>query len=400
VLSLKAIKHLKQQKYMKHSDQIPIVSFFSGGGFLDMGFEMAGFKTVFSNEIDKDFAQFYKEGMSSWSSEKREISAISDIYEVSTGDVKALVNGRFGIIGGPPCQDFSIQGSKNGFDGLRGTLTYHYYERIMDLQPDFFLMENVPGLVLLKKTKKAFNEILDLFREEYLISTERLNALHYGVPQNRERFFVFGVKKSLVKDPTLYTLNDLWFNWPVPTYSNAESSYNWGEPNGKDFVKKKLPDPPPELCIGGLLISDADKLAIPNANEYFKLKNLSKISKIAEGDTYRPSFKRLHRIKYSPTACYGNNEVHLHPVYDRRLSVREALRIQGVPDSYVISTNGKLSKKFKMIGNGVPVPVAHQIALSIKKFLNELEQYKSKMNGLLVKVRTRPSDVNNPVKER
>jgi hypothetical protein len=53
-----------------------------------------------------------------------------------------------------------------------------------------------------------------------------------------------------------------------------------------------------------------------------------------------------------------------------------------------------------MIGNGVPVPVAHQIALSIKKFLNELEQYKSKMNGLLVKVRTRPSDVNNPVKER
>lgn len=382
-----------------NENKIPLLSFFSGGGFLDMGFEKAGFEVAFSNEIDEDFARFYNEGMSSWSGEKREVSAISDIDEASTKDIERRLKGRFGIIGGPPCQDFSIQGSKNGFDGLRGTLTYHYYERIMDLQPDFFLMENVPGLVLLKKTKKAFNAILDLFREEYLISTERLNALHYGVPQNRERLFVFGVKKSLVKDTSLYTLNDLWFNWPVPTYPKAETSFNWGEPKGRDLVKKKLPEPPPELCIGDLLISNADKLAIPNANEFFKLKKLSKIRKIAEGDTYRPSFKRLHRKKYSPTACYGNNEVHLHPVCDRRLSVREALRIQGVPDSYVISTDGKLSKKFKMIGNGVPVPLAHQIALSIKKFLNELEYYKPTMNGHLVKEKTKPGDVKNTVEE-
>ncbi|HLN71779.1 MAG TPA: DNA cytosine methyltransferase [Prolixibacteraceae bacterium] len=362
-------------KYNDQMDNIPIVSFFSGGGFLDMGFEMAEFKTVFSNEIDKDFAQFYKEGMSSWSGEKREVSAITDIDEVSTRDVKALVNGRFGIIGGPPCQDFSIRGSKNGFNGLRGTLTYHYYERIMDLQPDFFLMENVPGLVLLKKTKKDFNSILDLFREEYLISSKRLNALHYGVPQNRERLFVFGVKKRLVKDTSLYTLNDLWFNWPVPTYPKAETSYNWGEPKGKslEMTAKELPEPPSELCVGDLLIKNTDKRTIPNANEFFQLKKLSKIRKIEEGDTYRPSFKRLHRKKYSPTACYGNNEVHLHPIDDRRLSVREVLRIQGVPDSYIINTQQKLSKKFKMIGNGVPVPLAYQIALSIKKFIIELE---------------------------
>src|SRR5690606_28104616 len=140
---------------------IPILSFFSGGGFLDMGFEKAGFEVVFSNEIDEDFSRFYSEGMSSWSGKKMKISAISNNNEVSTKEIKDIVTGRFGIIGGPPCQDFSIRGAKNGFDGLRGTLTYHYYERIMDLQPDFFLMENVPGLVLLKKTKKAFNAILD-----------------------------------------------------------------------------------------------------------------------------------------------------------------------------------------------------------------------------------------------
>ena len=389
---------------MKHNnegDKIPLLSFFSGGGFLDMGFEKAGFEIVFSNEIDKDFAQFYKEGISSWSGEEREISAISDIDDFSIKEVKGSVKGRFGIIGGPPCQDFSIRGARNGFDGLRGTLTYHYYERIMDLLPDFFLMENVPGLVLLKNTKKAFNAILDLFREEYLISCARLNALHYGIPQNRERLFVFGVKKSLVKNTPLNTLNDLWFNWPIPSHPKAETSYNWGEPKGRGLKlkAKKLPAPPPELCVGSLLVNNSNKQAIPNANEFFKLKKLSKVGKIAEGDTYRPSFKRLHRKKYSPTACYGNNEVHLHPIYNRRLSVREALRIQGVPDSYVLSTPEKLTKKFKMIGNGVPVPLAHQIALSIRKFSNELEQYKLKLNGHLVKGKAKPSDVEDPVEK-
>lgn len=79
--------------------------------------------------------------------------------------------------------------------------------------------------------------------------------------------------------------------------------------------------------------------------------------------------------------------------------MREALRIQGVPDSYVISTPEKLTKKFKMIGNGVPVPLAHQIALSIRKFLNELEQYKPKVNGHFVTGKAKPGNVKNPVEE-
>lgn len=92
---------------------------------------------------------------------------------------------------------------------------------------------------------------------------------------------------------------------------------------------------------------------------------------IDEGETNRPSFKRLHRFKYSPTACYGNNEVHLHPYRHRRLSVRETLRIQGVPDTYVLPAELPLSKKFKMIGNGVPVPLAKAVANAVKNFLKD-----------------------------
>lgn len=350
--------------------KIKILSFFSGGGFLDMGFDMADFDIVFSNELDPDFAQFYHEGMSSWSGKSKSISEICSINDINTSKIKLPQKELFGIIGGPPCQDFSIRGSKNGFEGLRGTLTYHFYEKIMDLHPDFFLMENVPGLVLLKKTKKSFEAILDLFKEEYLISTNRLNSLHFGVPQSRERLFVFGVRKSLL-EKSLIEKGDNWFNWPSPLYSEAEKKFKWGEPSKRILNSEKLPAPPSSLCVEKYLVPKSEEDYLPNSKELFKLKKLGKIREIEEGDTYRPSFKKLHREKYSPTVCYGNNEVHLHPTDNRRLSVREALRLQGVPDNYILTTTNKLSKKFKMIGNGVPVPLAKSIAKSIKEFIDE-----------------------------
>jgi DNA (cytosine-5)-methyltransferase 1 len=307
--------------------------------------------------------------MSNWSGSSKVISEVCSIDDIQINEFKLPQNELFGIIGGPPCQDFSIRGSRNGFDGLRGTVTYHFYEKIIDLHPDFFLMENVPGLVLLKKTKKSFEVILDLFKEEYQISTKRLNSLHYGVPQSRERLFVFGIKKSLLNE-SLIQERDNWFDWPIPIYPNAEKIFKWGEPTNKGLNENELPLPPVSLCVENYLIDNVDDNAIPNSREYFKLQNPKKVQLIAEGDTYRPSFKKLHRRKYSPTVCYGNNEVHLHPTKNRRLSVREALRLQGVPESYVLETSGKLSKKFKMIGNGVPVPLAHHIAKAIGDFLN------------------------------
>ncbi len=365
-------------------DKIPILSFFSGGGFLDMGFEKAGFEVVFSNEIDEDFARFYEEGMSSWSKRERKISAVCSIDKILPHQLPVLGKKPFGIIGGPPCQDFSIQGSKAGFDGLRGTLTFSFYEKIMELQPDFFLMENVPGLVLLKNTKKIFEALLDLFGEDYEIQYKCLNSLHFAIPQKRERLFVFGVKKNRERVDTF--LSKKSFRWPEPIYPEAESAFSWGEPEGKIGKTEGCPSPPEELCVESILLKKAE-MELPNAKDFFKLKNLSKSANILEGDTYRPSFKRLHRKKYSPTACYGNNEVHLHPVENRRLTVRETLRLQGIPDEYILTTPGKLSKKFKMIGNGVPMPLAYNIAWAIKKYiLNNTTLLKQEIQTSLEKV--------------
>ena len=129
---------------------------------------------------------------------------------------------------------------------------------------------------------------------------------------------------------------------------------------------------PYELCVESCLVPQREINKVANANEYFNLYVSEHVLKnIKEGETNRPSFKRLHRFKYSPTTCYGNNEVHLHPYMHRRLSVREALRIQGVPDEYVLPKNLPLTKKFKMIGNGVPVPLAEAVANAVMDFINE-----------------------------
>ena len=359
--------------------KIPILSFFTGGGFLDMGFISAGFDIVWTNEYDHTFAQFYSEGITSWEQarkliphdEKCKISNTSSIKEISSDSIiKNVFNDKkpqlFGVIGGPPCQDFSINGNLVGFKGDRGSL-------ILEINPSFFVMENVSGLIRVKKNAKHFLELLEVMSENYLIDWDILNSLDFGVPQSRERIFVIGLNKDHFDLSSIQVdIRGQWFPFHVrQKYNNPHKLYKWPQPI--DFGRKDVKKPediPLQLCLESCLVPKQEELLIPNANEYFNLLGDKKRFKaLKEGETNRPSFKRLHRYKYSPTACYGNNEVHLHPYQHRRLSVRETLRIQGVEDSYILTTPKLLSKKFKMIGNGVPVPLAEAVAGTLKEFI-------------------------------
>lgn len=366
--------------------KIPILSFFTGGGFLDMGFISAGFDIVWTNEYDHTFAQFYSEGITSWEQarkliphdEKCKISNTSSIKEISSDSIiKNVFNDKkpqlFGVIGGPPCQDFSINGNLIGFKGDRGSLTDTYLYKILEINPSFFVMENVSGLIRVKKNAKHFLELLEVMSENYLIDWDILNSLDFGVPQSRERIFVIGLNKDHFDLSSIQVdIRGQWFPFHVrQKYNNPHKLYKWPQPI--DFGRKDVKKPediPLQLCLESCLVPKQEELLIPNANEYFNLLGDKKRFKaLKEGETNRPSFKRLHRYKYSPTACYGNNEVHLHPYQHRRLSVRETLRIQGVEDSYILTTPKLLSKKFKMIGNGVPVPLAEAVAGTLKEFI-------------------------------
>lgn len=364
-------------------NKIPILSFYSGGGFMDMGFEQAGFEIAWTNEYDEVFAKLHSAGITSWrksygNSVKAEIFNTKSITEITSKDIlkEAFPKGKpknFGIIGGPPCQDFSINGKLKGFDGDRGKLTTIFYDKILELKPTFFVMENVTGLIRGKSHKEHFAKLIKQVKKEYYVDFEILNSINFGVPQSRERVFFVGVHKEAGNIGNTSVMEGVkWFIWPKNTeYENAIKMFQWPKLSQFGNTLTKPKQLPYELCVESCLVSDNKLQSVANANEYFPLRtDENKLLSIQEGETNRPSFKRLHRFRYSPTACYGNNEVHLHPYRNRRISVREALRIQGVPDTYVLPADLSKSKKFKMIGNGVPVPLAKAVASALKNFLN------------------------------
>lgn len=375
--------------------QIPLLSFFSGGGFLDIGFEQAGFSVIWTNEIKDAFADMYEAALSGWKASRGELHASVKVTErVSIEGLtpervieKAFPEGTppiFGVIGGSPCPDFSVSGKNTGVTGERGKLTQVFVDMICKLRPTFFVMENVPGLARQKKHRSYFNRMIAQFSEGddgYAVDSKVLNSLEYGVPQDRERLFLIGFQKKYVSRAHLSQIllhGGNWFTWPQPIYPGA-MSLNWPSKVPKGTVAAKPFDIPIELTVYPCLSGDVEDL--PNGNEVFKPYS-KKFWEIVEGDVAGKSFKRLHRYRYSPTVWYGNNEVHLHPWKPRRLSVREALRIQTVPDTYILPSEYTLTDKFKMITNGVPCRLSRYVAQGVQQYLDEILAVSSRDRGL------------------
>ncbi|MDX1965432.1 MAG: DNA cytosine methyltransferase [Pirellulales bacterium] len=363
---------------------IPILSFFTGGGFFDLGFKQAGFAICWTNENCPAFVEGYAHGMSAWLSSfkktqttKADISNTSSICDLSARKVlneafDSPLPDVFGIIGGPPCPDFSNGGTHAGGNGINGQLTTTFVDMICGIKPSFFVIENVAGLYRFHKHRKFLHKkIYQLQENGYAVDYRILNALEFGVPQDRERIFVVGFKRPLAQKALgrkLTADEREWFVWPEnDTYKGAKS-LPW--PRVSPFGKEpSLPDDLPiELTVFPALLGNGDPEKVANGCDFFNPYS-DKFKQVKEGDVSRKSFKRLHRYRFSPTAWYGNQEVHLHPWKARRLSVREALRIQTVPDEYVLPSDMTLSAKFKMTCNGVPCIMANHLASMVQIFL-------------------------------
>lgn len=168
---------------------IKIVSLFSGAGGLDLGFEKAGFSTIWANEFDKNIWATFERNFPHAVLDKRSIINISS-EEIPDCD---------GIIGGPPCQSWSEAGNGGGIDDVRGQLFFDYIRILNVKQPKFFLVENVVG-ILHDKHAKAFKGFLEQFENAgYIITWKLLDAHDYNVPQNRLRVFIVGYRKDLSK---------------------------------------------------------------------------------------------------------------------------------------------------------------------------------------------------------
>ena len=370
--------------------KIGIFSFFAGAGFLDLGFENTdGFETVFVNEYHEPFMDIYKSTRSS-------LGIPQPIFGHDTSDVCSFLNedkkewlssclekaySQFdvvGFIGGPPCPDFSVGGKNKGSTGENGKLSGTYIELIINHKPDFFLFENVKGLYRTKKHRAFFEEVKSkLIANGYQLTEKLINAIEYGAPQDRERIILVGFKRDTLNSFGLqlngsYVLNS--FDWGVKVQHDPLKLQQLNWPAQDKYIENGKRDQPQGINKELTVQYWFDKNDVenhPNSKHYFQPRaGLAKFQTIDEGDDLKKSYKRLHRWRYSPTAAYGNNEVHVHPFKSRRISAAEALAIQSLPKEFVIPEHISLSNMFKTIGNGVPYLAAKGLAETISIFIN------------------------------
>lgn len=367
---------------------VHIFSFFSGIGLLDLGFEKEGYEIVYINEFHEPFLNAYN-----YSRSKLGISppkygcVLENIEDLLKGKNKikltdCIAKSRkegepIGFIGGPPCPDFSVAGKNKGKHGENGKLSSTYVKLICQQQPDFFLFENVKGLWRTKKHREFYDELKDLLHKSgYILTNQLINTIEFGVPQDRDRIFLLGVnhnfatKSGLAASKGKKTSLDDVFDWDKFTKYPGRTAFQYPWPKQSTFAENSVLEEPSDVPLELTVeywFKKNNVLNHPNSGHCFTPRaGLKRFLTVPEGDDTKKSFKRLHRWRYSPTAAYGNNEVHLNPYKARRLTVAEALAIQSLPKEFELPEDMTLTNMFKSIGNGVPFLAGKTIARTIK----------------------------------
>lgn len=306
-----------------------IVSLFSGAGGLDLGFVQAGHNIVWANDLYDDAVETYRYNIG-------QHIVNEDITKINSTDIPDCDM----VIGGFPCQGFSIANLKRHTGDSRNTLYKELLRVITDKKPKYFLAENVKGILSLDKGA-VFSMILkDFFEAGYNVSYKVLNSADYGVPQKRERVIIVGIRKDF---PYL-------FEFPKRTHSET------GDDNTQRWV------------------SVADALSVfpdPDTPNNIPNHTYSKYKLNFNGYIgHRP----LNPDKPAPTVtARGDNKggvvILPHPNGLRRMTCRELATIQSFPDDFVFRGNN--SSIYRQIGNAVPVKMAYRIALQFNMVENE-----------------------------
>ena len=323
-----------------------IVSFFSGAGGLDLGFEQSGFDIIYANEFDKTIWETYEKNHHAFL-DKRDIRKIKS-EEIPDCD---------GIIGGPPCQSWSEAGKMKGFNDARGQLFFEFIRILKDKQPKFFVAENVVGM-LSATHGNAVQNILQLFDEaNYDVSLTLVNASDYGVPQDRKRVFYIGFRKDLAIQDFTLNLNK---QSKVPLRNviwdlkdNAIPAKPFNKTNGRECNFSNH-----EYLTGSFSTIYMSRNRVRSWDE--------PSFTIQAGARHAPLHPQAPKMLF----IEQNKRIFVPGKEDlyRRLSVRECARIQTFPDDFIFYYRD-VADGYKMIGNAVPVKLAKQVADCIMKKL-------------------------------
>lgn len=315
-----------------------LLSFFSGCGGLDLGFKKAGFKVVWANDNSPSVKDTYTKNFpdTKYSSD--------DIRKIQVED---LPNDIVGIIGGPPCQSWSNAGRGLGIEDSRGKLFLTFIDILHKKQPEFFVAENVRG-ILSPRNKVAYDKICKSFSEAgYDLFVDYLNAADFGVPQNRDRVFFIGFRSDLSVD----------YHFPKPlnkkvTVQDAIGDLSSNAVAGKKGHVCKVDNH--EYWEGGY------SYIFMSRNRVLSWKGQSfTIQASGRQTSIHPQAPAMEKVE-KDVMRFVPGEEYLY----RRLTVRECARLQTFPDEFIFRYEN-LNNGYKMVGNAVPVSLAYHVARSI-----------------------------------
>ena len=322
--------------------KLKVVSLYSGCGGMDLGFKQEGFEIVWANDIDEQACRTY----TNYFGPHIHCGSIADLKLTETPDCDL-------VVGGFPCQDFSMIWKRGGINTDRGNL-YRYLVEMVDLKnPLMFVAENVKGL-LSANGKKAIGQIIDDFQSTgkygYNVESHLINFGEYGTPQLRERVLIIGTRKDLKSR----------FEIPRPTHDSS------------NYVSSRI------------ALEGVDKVAHNNERQNLQPKTIEMLKLIPPGGNFTSIpkdspfyvkgmishvYRRLHPDKPSTTiiAGGGGGTWGYHFDEPRSLTNRERARLFGYPDDFIFE--GTIAQVRKQIGNSVPPVGIRPFAKRIKAFL-------------------------------
>lgn len=353
---LKSLEEL-EEKFSEESEiskKPKAISFFAGCGGLCYGMKAAGFEIVATNELVESYKEIYRLNFPS-------VSFLpNDIRSVSEQDLSQYIDIDL-MIGGPPCQGFSLTGKRDVNDE-RNTLFQDYLNIANIVKPKVIVMENVKLLASMKDPDGTFvkDRILKEFeRYGYISDFYQLNAKYFGVAQHRERIFFIGLRADLNQLPSIPTqLYDVE-NPKFFTFGDAVSDLEFldsSEKSKKDTYHKAVNHP--EHVLRWLV-------DVPQGNSAHDNKDKS----LRPPSGYNTTYKRQVWDEPAGTVTTTYSMIsgcrNVHPIATRSLTTREALRLQSFPDSFKLC--GNLGDIRTTIGNAVPPKLAYAIGKHIMK---------------------------------
>lgn len=393
-----------------------VVSLFSGAGGMDLGFKKAGFNIIWANDFFKEAVETYKKNIG-------DHIVFGDITKISSEDIP---NGADVVIGGFPCQGFSVANIKRSMEDKRNFLYREMLRIINDKKPKYFVAENVKGLISMENGGVIKMIVKDFESLGYKVDYKILNAAEYGIPQMRERVLIIGnrvgkanpfpkvthyidnklkgLKPTPSTEQTIGFLSDVRLsNSPIKLQDGMIIYNHIASTNVADkFWGRKYEVNQHDICdylkywrdksnwttskvdkhfgyaytAGHWFRKDNNSGSIPKPEDWWELKKIlgfddkydKQVTTLVEKEIkFEQSLRITNWKRPSDTITATSPEIHINKM--RRLSVRECAMLQTFPMDFVFV--GSLSRMYTQVGNAVPVRLAELVARGIKKELQK-----------------------------